>query len=486
MNAARTALPSTIPSLSATLGLYLAFLVAGGGVFLVLRTSAAASASAGTPSASVSPAESASTPNIAPATDVVFHVLVTLAAVITLGHFLGAAARWVGQPPVIGEVLAGILLGPSLLGAIWPDAMHALVPSAEFDPRGHVPAALKAIAQLGIILYMFLVGLDLNAAHLRKNARATVVVSHAGIAVPFLLGATLALALYPEYAGQASSLASFALFVGAAMAVTAFPVLARILSDRGLDKSELGVMALGCAAADDVTAWCLLALVVGVAQAHVGGAIVAGLGAIVFTAVMFLAARPVAVWLAGKIDRADGPLPAAAIPITLVALIISAATTEAIGVHAIYGAFLMGVVIPHDSRLAREFAARSRDLVAVLLLPAFFADTGLRTCIGLVDGVAAWTTLLAIVAVATLGKLGGVALAGRLTGLNTRTAIILGLLMNTRGLMELIVLNIGLDLGVISPTFFAMMVLMALATTAMTGPLIDRISQPSSGRRGIS
>ncbi len=394
-------------------------------------------------------------------------------AVIASGYFLGRLARRIGQPAVIGEVFAGIFLGPSLLGWLWPDAMHALIPSADADPFGQVPAALKGIAQLAVVLYMFLVGFELNAARLRHHAHAAIAVSHAGIVVPFVLGAALALWLYPKLSHDGIPFSSFALFVGVAMAVTAFPVLARILSDRGLEKSDLGITALGCAAADDVTAWCLLALVVGVAQSHVHDAVIAGAGSILFTLAMFFVVRPIAANLSRRLDRHEGPLPLIAIPGMLAAVLVSALATEAIGVHALYGAFLLGVVIPHDGRLSREFKARTQDLVTVLLLPAFFAYSGMRTRITLVDGWDHWLMCAAIIIVATIGKFGGVTLAARLAGQNWRPAAALGALMNTRGLMELIVLNIGLDLGVISPTLFAMMVIMALAATAATGPVLD-------------
>ncbi|HJZ59802.1 MAG TPA: cation:proton antiporter [Gemmataceae bacterium] len=406
--------------------------------------------------------------------EVVAHVLATLAAVVGLGFVLGRLLARVGQPPVIGEVLAGILLGPSLLGAIAPEAMHALVPDPEADPKGQVSAALKAISQLGVVLYMFLVGLELNAAKLKKQAHATVAISHASIVAPFVLGAALALWLYPLLSHRGVPFTSFALFLGAALSVTAFPVLARILADRGLDKTEDGVLALGCAAADDVTAWCLLALVVGVARAQVAGALVTAFWALGFIAGMFVVARPLAAWVCRKLDAAPS-LPAAAVPGLFVAVLLCALATEAIGVHAVFGAFLLGAVIPHDSKLAREISRRLKDVVTVLLLPAFFALTGLRTEVGLLADRQSWLVCGVIVLVATLGKFGGTLAAARLTGHTWRSAAALGAMMNTRGLMALIVLDIGLGMGVISPTLFAMMVLMALVTTMATAPALRRL-----------
>ena len=390
-------------------------------------------------------------------------LLFDLALIIVLARLLGMAAKRIGQPPVIGEMVAGILLGPSLLGR---EASAWVLPPA-------VAPYLGVIAQLGVILYMFLVGLELNGGVLREKARATVIIAHTSMVVPFVLGAGLALFLYPRLSDGGVPFTSFALFLGVALAITAFPVLARILTDRRLSRTELGVLALSCAATDDVTAWCLLALVVGVARAEVGGALaVTGL-ALGYVALMFGAVRPLAARL---VRRYEGrPVPAGVFAALLVAVLLSALATEAIGVHAVFGAFLLGAVIPHDSAVARTFTRKLEDVVTVLLLPAFFAYTGMRTEIGLVSGLGAWLVCGLITLAATAGKFGGTYAAARLTGLDGRTSAALGVLMNTRGLMELIVLNIGLDLGVISPTLFAMMVLMALATTLMTTPILKRL-----------
>jgi Kef-type K+ transport system membrane component KefB len=405
--------------------------------------------------------------------DVELHVIATLAAVVFLGSVLGRGLRYLGQPPVIGEVIAGIMLGPSLLGAIWPEAMHFLIPAPDADPKGQVVAALKAVSQLGVILYMFLVGLELNAAGIAKRAHAAVAVSHASIVAPFVLGSALALWLYPIFSHQGVPFTSFALFMGVAMAITAFPVLARILTDRKLEQTSLGRIALSCAAADDVTAWCLLALVVGVAQAKINSAIYVIGGAIAFIAVIFFFVGPVLGRLIRAVEMRPGDLSPLAVSGTFLALLLAALTTQAIGIHALFGAFLLGVVIPHDSRIAREFAMKLKDLVTVLLLPAFFAFTGMWTQINLMSGWSSWLWCGAIILVATAGKFGGTLVAARLTGLGWREAAALGTLMNTRGLMQLIVLNIGLDLGVISPTLFTMMVVMALVTTAATAPVIQ-------------
>jgi Kef-type K+ transport system membrane component KefB len=402
--------------------------------------------------------------------DALYHVLLSLVLILLLGRWLGKLFIHFGQPRVIGEMVAGIMLGPSLLGYFWPAATEFILPE-------HAQPALKIIAQIGVVLYMFLVGLELNAGLLRSRAHATVAISHASIVTPFLLGSLLALWLYPRLGTPDASFTSFALFMGVAMSITAFPVLARILTDRNMENSELGVVALSCAAIDDVTAWCLLAFVVGVSQSAVNGAVQTTIMALVYIAVMLLVVRPLAVRFLGH--DADHPTRRMAVWV-LVALLFSAMTAEWIGIHAIFGAFLLGAVIPHDSDVARDFTNKLEDIVKILLLPAFFAYTGMRTQIGLVTGWEAWMFCAVIILVATLGKFGGSFLAAWSTGLSPRLSAALGILMNTRGLMELIVLNIGLELGVISPKLFAMMVIMALVTTIATTPILHLLTSATA------
>jgi Kef-type K+ transport system membrane component KefB len=396
-------------------------------------------------------------------------LLLVLAAVILTGRVLSSILEWLGQPPVIGEVLAGIVLGPSLLGWLSPAWLNLAT-----SPLVH----LGVIAQLGVILYMFLVGLEFNAGLLKAQAHAAVAISHASMIVPFLLGSGLALGLYGRLAPAGVPFTGFALFMGVALSVTAFPVLARILTDRGMTQTGLGVLALSCAAVDDVTAWCLLAFVSGVVKSEVSGALhVIGLS-LLYIAVMLVLVRPIAARL---ITRSFGKgLSPTAITIVFGSLLVSALATEQIGIHAVFGAFLLGVIIPHDSQIAHSLKAGLEQVVTVLLLPAFFAYTGLRTQIGLVSGWEHWLICGLIIVVASLGKFGGTFAAARFAGLDWRTGSSLGILMNTRGLMELIVLNIGLDLGVISPTLFAMMVIMALATTLATTPLLALLERKTS------
>lgn len=399
-------------------------------------------------------------------------VLTGLVAIIVTARILGVVFQRIGQPRVIGEVVAGIVLGPSLLGRVAPELTTQLFPSSIMPIMG-------VLAQLGVILYMFLVGLELNSEFLRSRAHSTVAISHASIVAPFLLGALVALGAYSRYAPSGVTFTSFSLFMGVAMAITAFPVLARILTDLKMEHSELGVVALSCAAADDVTAWCLLAFVVGVTQDNIYGALSTMLLCATYIGIMF---GPVRYWIKKWSDSSIGrQLSSDMSAWVLVAVLVSALVTERIGIHAIFGAFLLGAIIPHDSELARSFRHKLEDVVSILLLPTFFALTGARTQIGLLSTPADWLICVLIIAVATLGKFGGTLAAARWTGMDWRMSASLGILMNTRGLMELIVLNIGLELGVISPALFAMMVLMALATTIATTPILKWITRPVPG-----
>jgi Kef-type K+ transport system membrane component KefB len=393
-------------------------------------------------------------------------VLLALAVITLLARAIGAAfERWLGQPRVIGEIVAGIVLGPSFLGAVSPQAYALLLPAS-------AAGYLGLLAKVGVVLFMFLVGLELNASALRRASRATLAISHASIVVPFLFGSLLALWLYPRYGTADVGFTTFSLFLGISLSVTAFPVLARILRDWRVQNTSLGVMALACAAVDDATAWTLLALVVGVANGKLESAALTVLGVAGYLAVMFLVVRPLMKRLSAREESRQGPLEHATLAMVFVAMLLSAWLTESIGIHALFGAFLLGALLPHDGRLATDLRIRLEDVVVVLFLPAFFAFTGMRTELGLLSSWTDWGWCLLIVGIATLGKVAGSAGAARLTGMDGRASAAVGILMNTRGLMELIVLNIGLDLGVITPTLFAMLVLMAIATTFATSPLL--------------
>ena len=397
------------------------------------------------------------------------HVLITLVVIILCARGLGSVFRRFNQPPVVGEMIAGILLGPSLLGRVAPGA------SAFFLPNSVAPY-VSVLANVGVILYMFLVGVELDTNLVRGRTHSSIATSHASIVVPFLLGSALALWLYPIYSTNDVPFIVFALFMGVSMSVTAFPVLARILTDREMHTSQIGAIALACASVDDVTAWCLFALVVSLARAHPGDVLLTLALTAGFIIGIFVFARPAAVWFVRQHDqrRITGQ---SSIVVACVALLLAALATQRIGIHALFGAFLAGAIIPHDSLLGQDIKRKFEDLVVVLLLPTFFAFTGLRTQIGLVHGLRDWLVCLLIIGVASVGKFGGGAIAARLTGLSWRQAASLGILMNTRGLMELIVLNVGLDLGVLSPALFAMLVIMAIVTTLATTPVLQALAE---------
>jgi Kef-type K+ transport system membrane component KefB len=452
---------------------YSSTLLAAVGIFFLVRAAGLRLVPIGAAnSATIRPAqETTRTPNL------FLHVLVALAVVVIAARVLAALFRWLGQPQVMGEVVAGLLLGPSFLGWIAPQAAATLLPAA-------IAPYLTVIAQIGIILFMFLVGLELDTGLLRQRTRASVAISHASIVVPFVLGATLALWLYPRFAGAGILFTPFALFIGVAMSVTAFPVLSRILTDTRMQKSPLGVLALACAAVDDVTAWCLLALVVGVARAEPGSVVATAGAAIAFMAFVLLFARKGAMWLVRQRDRV-GETTRGMLATICVSLLVSAIVTERIGIHALFGAFLLGAIVPYDSALARDIREKCEDLVVVLFLPIFFAFTGMRTHVELLQSSADWLVCVVIILVATLGKFGGSYFAARLTGSDNREAASLGILMNTRGLMELIVLNVGLDLEVLSPALFAMFVFMAVATTLVTTPILKALSPVPQANKEI-
>jgi Kef-type K+ transport system membrane component KefB/nucleotide-binding universal stress UspA family protein len=393
-------------------------------------------------------------------------LMVQLIVIIGLSRLIGRGARWLGQPLVIAEVVAGIVLGPSLLGWLAPGAMASLFP-AESLP------VLKMLSQVGLVLFMFLIGLELDPRMLKGRGHASVAISHTSIIVPFALGAGAgALWLYESLSDPAVPFSSFVLFMGVAMSITAFPVLARILTERGLLQSKVGTVAIACAAVDDVTAWCLLAFVVSIVRASdLAHAALTTVFALAYIGFVLLVVRPFLARLGARVASREG-LTQNVVAATLVLLLASAWATELIGIHALFGAFLFGAVIPKEGGLAEALAERLQDVAVVLLLPVFFAFSGLRTQVGLLDSAEAWVTCGVIILLACLGKFGGSTVAARLTGMPWREAGAVGVLMNTRGLMELIVLNIGLDLGVISPQLFTMMVLMALVTTFITTPVL--------------
>ena len=399
-------------------------------------------------------------------------LLAQIVTILIVSRAMGVVFRRLGQPLVVAEIVAGILLGPSLLGAVWPEGMAALFPATGM-------AWLQGVSQLGLVLFMFTVGLEFDLGLVRNRGTLAVVISQYGILVPLVAGTALALWLYPNFSTADVDFTGFALFMGAAMSVTAFPVLARILAETGLVRTRVGALVLTCAAVDDVTAWCLLAFVIAVVRA---GDVIHGLQTTLlaagFIGVMILAVRPFLARVARRFGTEE-TLGQAAVAAFLVVLLLSALVSEVIGIHALFGAFLFGAIVPREGPVVRVLTEKVEDLVVILLLPTFFAFTGLRTSIGLVDTPELWAITGFIILVATVGKLVGTAIPARMGGLGTRDSLTLGTLMNTRGLMELIILNIGRDLGVLSPLLFTMMVLMAVVTTLVTSPIVRWLYPPS-------
>ena len=394
-------------------------------------------------------------------------VLIEVLIVIGLSRLVGLGFRWIQQPLVIGEIVAGIMLGPSLFGLLAPDLAGTLFP-AEAIPF------LNVLSQVGLIFFMFLIGLELDPKYLKGQLDIAILTSHVSILVPFALGTVLSLLLYPLLSDASVSFTAFALFLGAAMSITAFPVLARIITEHNLQGTRLGTLALTCAAVDDVTAWCLLALAIAVTRTNsMAGALPTVLLSVLYVAFMVTLGRKLLQWFSFSYERI-GRLSQFLLAGIYMCVLVSALITELIGIHLIFGAFLLGAVMPkQNAELTRELAVKTEDFVLTFLLPVFFAYSGLRTQIGLLNTPNLWLICAAVVGVAIIGKYFGTYIAARVGGIENREASALGWLMNTRGLTELIILNIGLSLNVISPLLFTMLVIMALVTTFMTAPLLE-------------
>src|SRR5688572_2251773 len=395
-------------------------------------------------------------------------LLVQIVVILAVAALFGRLFRRIGQPPVMGEMIAGIFLGPSVLGFLFPQAMSFIFPPASLE-------TLRLLSQIGVVLFMFVVGMELNVRHVKEKGSAAVMISHASIIVPFVLGAALSLFLYRRLAPAGTSFTAFALFIGVAMSITAFPVLARILEDRGLSQTHLGSIAITCAAVDDVTAWCILALVIALVQASgIAVSLVTVIFTLLFALAMIFLVRP---QLRRLVKQATGSHvhTRRLIAAVLAFVLISALITEIIGIHALFGAFIAGVVMPPSTDFRAFLRERLDAFSAAALLPLFFAFTGLRTQVTLLNDWQSWALCGVIILVAIAGKLGGSMLMSRWTGMSWSNSFAIGALMNTRGLVELVVLNIGYDLGILSGRIFAMMVLMALVTTFMTGPLLSLV-----------
>ncbi|GAB3726476.1 hypothetical protein GCM10027598_45380 [Amycolatopsis oliviviridis] len=396
--------------------------------------------------------------------DTYARLLVALPVILGACYLAGVLAKRLGQPPVIGEIVAGILLGPSLFGLVWPGAFGWLFP-------GGVVSAINILAQLGLIFFMYLVGSEIDLDAVRKRGFTAATVSQVSIALPMVSGIVLALGMYPVFGGDVGFL-PFGLFIAVSMSVTAFPVLARILTDRGISKTPLGALALTCAAVDDVAAWCLLAVVVAVSQGGAPSEVFLTVGlTLVFVVLMLYVVRPLLVKVLARV-----PEPAV-LAILLGGIMLSALATNEIGIHALFGAFLFGVIAPRKDPVVARAAGKLGSVTLTLLLPLFFAYTGLHTEFSLLGSGSLWLWTLAVTAVAVFGKWAGSTTAARLTGVGWRESLSLGALMNCRGLTELVVLNVGLQLKVISPTVFAMLVIMTLVSTIATAPALTLIAK---------
>lgn len=398
-----------------------------------------------------------------------FILLTQLVVILLAARILGLLFRRIHQPQVVGEMTAGILLGPSLLGWVAPGGFATLFPPASLGLLG-------TLSQVGLLLFMFLVGVELNPKLLRGKGRSALAISWTSILFPFGLGVLLAVYLYARLSDPSVSQLAFTLFLGAGMSVTAFPVLARILAERDMLGTRVGALAITCASVDDVSAWTILAAVLLIVNASGGGAAVPFWltlgGTVALVALMWAVVRPLLRHIEPDVQR-SGLLSQDRLLLILLVTLVSGAITEGLGLHALFGAFLAGVILPKGERFVHVLTEKLQDLTVVLLLPLYFAFTGLRTSLGLLGSGDPWAVCGLIILVAVVGKWLGALCAARMTGQGWRDASAIGILMNTRGMVELVLLNVGLDRGILSPTLFSMLVLMALVTTCMTTPLLD-------------
>ena len=396
--------------------------------------------------------------------------ILQLTLIIAMSQACGYLFRKVGQPAVMGEIVAGILLGPSLLGTLLPGFSAFVFPVSSLGN-------LHMLSQVGLMLFMFVIGMELDMELLKQKARAAVFISYFSIVFPFMLGITLAYFLYSRFSTPSVHFYSFSLFVGIAMSITAFPVLARIIKERGLSGTRLGTLAITAAAIGDVAAWCMLAFIVAIVKAgSVTSSVYTLIAATIYVLAMLFAVKPALKMLARQRDD-HSILKRSYMAVIIVVLLVSSYCCEVIGIHALFGAFLAGAIMPDEWNFRKLLIDKIEDVALVLLLPLFFVFTGLRTQIGLLSDPSLWGPCGLIIAVAVIGKFGGSVIAARIAGESTQDSLAVGALMNTRGLVELVVLNIGYDLHIISPQLFTMMVIMALVTTFMTNPALNIINR---------
>jgi Kef-type K+ transport system membrane component KefB len=397
-------------------------------------------------------------------------LLLQIITIIAFARIFGFLCKKIGQPSVIGEIIAGIVLGPSLLGLFAPGLSSFLFPPESLN-------SLQFFSQIGLILFMFIVGMDVDLKVLGNKAPEAFVVSHASIIIPFTLGMVLAYYIFISFAPSGVTFLSFALFIGISMSITAFPVLARILQERGMMKTRLGTLAITCAAIDDISAWCLLAALIAIVKA---GSFVSSIYTIALSVAymvfMLVIVRPFLKRF-GEIFNSKEGISKSIVAVFLITLLGSAYLTEIIGIHALFGAFVAGLIMPPNVKFRSILIEKIEDVAIILLLPIFFVISGLRTEIGLLNNPYLWKITGIVILIAVAGKFAGSAFSLRFVGQSWRESLIIGALMNTRGLMQLVVLSIGYDLGVISPEIYTIMILMALVTTIMTGPALDLINK---------
>jgi Kef-type K+ transport system membrane component KefB len=403
------------------------------------------------------------------------HFFLQLAVILLFCRVVGSVASRVGQPQVVAEMIAGVLLGPSLFGLLWPEGQAALFPWDRAQEVRDTQSYLFPASQLGLALYMFVVGMEFRVDIIRERLRSSLAVSAAGMVTPFILGAGLGWLFFQhtELFPRRTSLMEAMLFLGASMCITAFPMLARIIHFKRLNGTAMGTVAIGAGALDDATAWCLLAVVLASFDNQWGSALWNIGGGAAYVALTLGVLRPLLGRFSGWWMR-EGRLNEAGLVVALALMALGAWVTDAIGLHAVFGAFVMGAAMPRGP-VVRELTAKIEPLTIALLLPLFFTYSGLNTKIGLLNTPHLWLMCGAVLVAAVLGK--GIAcwIAARATGIPNREAMGIGILMNARGLMELIIINIGLQRGIISEGLFAVLVIMAVVTTLMASPIFERL-----------
>lgn len=405
-------------------------------------------------------------------------VLIQLIVIIAMSRLFGALFRKLGQPQVCGEIAAGLILGPSLFGGLFPGVFNKV-----FDPS--VGSIFSVLSQLGLVLLMFLIGLEFDFGHLGSNRKLTVSVSLAGIALPFALGFVLGQQMHPAL-GLSGSALNFSLFIATAMSITAIPILGRIMIELNINRTRLAAVTISSAAVNDAAGWVILALVSAISQSKVDplrfGGMIAGI--LVFATVLLLVVRPMAIrWFGERLKRNNGDLSLDALAVLLILVLLAAITTNLIGIFSIFGPFMLGAMLHDQQNLVAAVRRRLQDFVTAFFLPIFFTYTGLRTEIGAMSGGTLWIYCGLILFAAMAGKFGGCALAARASGMSWRDSSLIGIMMNTRALMELIVINMGYDLGIIPKSVFFMLVLMAVTTTYITAPVMRRLVKGSEIER---